>query len=297
MLKRTVAILTFILLIFSSSYSQEKDMQKEVLIRCDDIGMCHSVNMAAEELIKTGIPFSASIMFTCPWYQEAVEILKGHPQVTVGIHLVLNAEWKNYRWGPVAGRTAVPSLVDSLGYFFPSRATFEANHPTLKDIETELRAQIKRAMATGLDIKYVDYHMSTAVDKPEYQAILEKLAHEYHLGISRFFGEKDMKSMYSDPIESKSDSLYKRLPKLTSDYVNLLVCHIGLDNPELRAMKDLNVFGPKYMSRHRNAELNALLSPKFMETIKKSGIRLINYSQLIDRVGLKNMKDPGNLRD
>ena len=297
MLKHTVAIITLVLLIFTSSYSQEKNMNKEVLIRCDDIGMCHSVNMAADELIKTGIPFSASIMFTCPWYQEAVEILKGHPQVTIGIHLVLNAEWKNYRWGPVAGRTAVPSLVDSLGYFFPSRATFEANHPTLKDIETELRAQIKRALATGLDIKYVDYHMSTAVDRPEYQAILEKLAHEYHLGISRFFGEKDMKSMYSDPIESKADSLYKRLPELNTDYVHLLVCHIGLDNPELRAMKDLNVFGPKHMSKHRNAELNALLSPRFMEAIKANGIKLINYSQLIDRVGLENMKDPGNLRD
>lgn len=271
---------------------QEKKEVKVLLIRCDDIGMSHSVNLAAEKLIETGIPFSASVMFPCPWYQEAVEILKNHPQVTVGVHLTLNAEWRNYRWGPVSGRSAVPSLVDSLGYFFPSRAAFEANHPKLEDIETELHAQIERAINSGLKIKYVDYHMSTAVDRPEYRAILEKLANEYHLGISRYFGEKDIKNMYSDPIDSKADSLYKTLSDLKQDQVNLLVCHIGVDNPELRAMTDLNPFGPKEMSRNRSAELNALISPKLTEVIKENNIKLINYSDLISGVGLNNMKRP-----
>jgi chitin disaccharide deacetylase len=61
-------------------------------------------------------------MFGCPWYLEAVDILKKYPNVSVGVHLMLNSEWRNYKWGPVLGRTAVPTLVDSDGYFFPSRA-------------------------------------------------------------------------------------------------------------------------------------------------------------------------------
>lgn len=284
-----INIIFVLFLSVSILYPQEK---KELLIRCDDIGMSHSVNVAAEKLVKTGIPFSASVMFPCPWYQEAVDILKNHSQVTVGIHLTLNAEWKNYRWGPVSGRSAVPSLVDSLGYFFPSRASFEANRPKLNEIEIELRAQIERAIHSGLDIKYVDYHMSTAVDKPEYRAILEKLANEYHLGISRYFGEKDIKNMYFDPVKSKADSLYKTLSGLSPDQINLLVCHIGVDNPELRAMTDLNPFGPKDMSKNRNAELNALISPKLLKVIKANNIKLINYSDLISKVGLKNMKRP-----
>src|SRR5690242_1956367 len=72
----------------------------EVLFRLDDIGMNHSVNMALEEVAKTGMPFSATVLFVCPWYQEAVEILKKYPQVTVGVHLALNSEWRDYRWGP-----------------------------------------------------------------------------------------------------------------------------------------------------------------------------------------------------
>ena len=48
----------------------------EVLFRLDDIGMNHSVNMAMERVAATGMPFSVSVLFACPWYQEAVEIPK-----------------------------------------------------------------------------------------------------------------------------------------------------------------------------------------------------------------------------
>jgi hypothetical protein len=91
----------------------------EVLLRLDDIGMNHSVNLAVEKVAATGMPFSVSLLFACPWYQEAVEILKKYPNVTVGVHLALNSEWRNYRWGPVLGKGGAPSLVDSVGYFSP----------------------------------------------------------------------------------------------------------------------------------------------------------------------------------
>src|ERR1700759_612144 len=89
----------------------------ELLIRLDDIGMNHSVNMAAKAVAETGMPVSVSLQFACPWYQEAVDILKKYPNVCVGVHLTLTNEWKDYRWGPVLGPSVVPSLVDSLGYF------------------------------------------------------------------------------------------------------------------------------------------------------------------------------------
>src|SRR6185295_9772239 len=47
-----------------------------LIIRTDDVGMSHSVNMAVQRLIETGLPLSVSVMFACPWYQEAAEILK-----------------------------------------------------------------------------------------------------------------------------------------------------------------------------------------------------------------------------
>ncbi len=282
------------LFVFCFSYlmAQTNGDKKLMLLRCDDIGMSHSVNLAAAELIKTGIPFSASVMFACPWYQEAVDILKETPHVAVGIHLTLNAEWKNYRWGPVSGKDAVPSLVDEFGFFFPSRAKLYENNPTLEDIEKELRAQIDRAQKSGIEITYLDYHMGTAVDKPEYRKIVEKLAGEYGLAISRYFGEVDSDMMYSDPIESKTDSLQKYMIKLKSDSLNLFVAHIAINNPEMQAMIDLNPFGLEKMGPHRHAELNALLSEVFRESLKRNNVELINYKDLVEKIGLENMKSP-----
>ena len=118
-MKQLLILLITFLLIQLSNQAQSKEETKTLLIRCDDLGMSHAVNMAFKELMESGLKFSASVMFPCAWYQEAVEILKEHPNVSVGVHLTLNAEWKNYRWGPISGRDKVPSLVDDNGYFFP----------------------------------------------------------------------------------------------------------------------------------------------------------------------------------
>ena len=57
------------------------------------------------------LPFSAAPRRDAS-SSESVAILKRNPDVAVGIHLTLNSEWKNYRWGPVLGRSAVPTLVE-----------------------------------------------------------------------------------------------------------------------------------------------------------------------------------------
>lgn len=285
----------FIVLVFmvtEAGFSQTEKNSKTLLIRCDDLGMSHSVNMAFKELMESGLKFSASVMFPCAWYQEAVDILKANPQITIGIHLTLNAEWKNYRWGPISGKDKVPSLVDKDGYFFPTRAAFFANNPNSEEIEIELRAQIERAINSGLKISYVDYHMGTAVEKPEHRAIVEKLAKEYGLAISRYFGEVDVESMYAVDIDKKRDYLLNLINNLESEKINLLVCHIGKDFPELQAMIDMNSFGLAEMSKHREAELNALILSTQQNIFEKNSINLINYIDLINQMGLGNMKSP-----
>jgi predicted glycoside hydrolase/deacetylase ChbG (UPF0249 family) len=288
-------IIIIILCFFSSaSFAQNEkpDNKIPILIRCDDIGMCHAVNVAAKEVLETGIPVSMSVMVPCPWFSEAVELLKKYTNVSVGIHLTLNSEWKNYRWGPVSGSQAVPSLVDSVGNFFPSRSLLFGNNPKLTEIETELRAQIEKALKAGLKINYLDYHMGAAVQTLETRAIVEKLAAEYKLGISRYYDEVSVEGWYFTPFENKLDTMMVKLQSTQPGHTNLFVIHVGLDTPEMNALEDLNPFGPKEMSKHRNAERNALVSPQFQQLLHDPKYRLINYRMLNEEKGMAAMKRP-----
>ncbi|MGB3005209.1 MAG: ChbG/HpnK family deacetylase [Chitinophagaceae bacterium] len=292
-MKFSIVLISYFL--FSSvSYSQKDNTTGKIplLFRLDDIGMCHSVNLAAKQVLETGMPVSMSVMVPCAWFAEGAELLKKYPNVSVGIHLTLNAEWKQYRWGPVAGVNTVPTLIDSMGYFFPSRSKLFGNNPSLTEIETELRAQIEKALKAGLKIDYLDYHMGAAVQTLQTRSIVEKLAAEYKVAISRYYDEVDVDGGYAAPVANKLDTLTAKLKGLQPGGTKLFVVHIGLDSPEMSAMEDLNPFGPKDMSKHRNAELNALIAPSFQQLLHNSKYRLVNYRILNEEKGLGNMKRP-----
>ena len=263
-----------------------------LLIRTDDIGMSHSVNMAMQKLVSTGMPVSVSVMFACPWYQEAVEILKQHPNASVGIHLVLNSEWKNYRWGPVAGAAAVPTLVDENGYFFPAADALRQHNPNVAEVEKELRAQIERALRSGVKIDYVDYHMGTAVMWPDFQAVTERLAQEYGLGMSHYFGETEDSPQYGAAPALKMDSLQVLIDRMKPG-LNMVITHVGIDDAELGALLDMNTSNPlPDMSKNRQGELTALTSPRFAAALKARNVVLLTYRDVIAKEGLKSMRRP-----
>jgi predicted glycoside hydrolase/deacetylase ChbG (UPF0249 family) len=294
-MKRIFALCGAVLLLIANLHiatARTKSSKLPVLLlRLDDIGMNHSVNMAAEKMAKTGLPFSASVQFTCPWYQEAVEILKKYPNVTVGVHLTLTSEWKNYRWGPVAGRSAVPSLVDSEGYFPQSTRAFARNGHKLSEIETELTAQIDRALRSGLKITYIDPHMGVMLSTPELRALTEKLAHKYHLAISTlssttYFGET-YKEMWGEPVATKKQAFMNYVTtKLSVDRPNLVVIHTATPSPEMDALYDMNSRmmndknGKPLTSIHRQTELNMILSPDFTSLNGKKFV-MENYEQML----------------
>jgi predicted glycoside hydrolase/deacetylase ChbG (UPF0249 family) len=264
----------------------------QVLLRFDDIGMNHAVNTAIAEVAKTGIPFSASIMFACPWYQEAVDILKQYPNADIGVHLTLTAEWKNYRWGPVTGRSAVPSLVDSLGYFLPSTTAFQQSPYKLEEVEKELSAQIERALGSGLKVSYIDPHMGIALSTPELRALTEKLARKYKLGISTlsevtYYGES-YNDMWGEPVATKKQKFMKVLDNLSSSApANMVVLHIAHATPEMDAMNDMNSsMMSNNASQHRQTELNMVLSRSFRDQVDKK-FKLVTYRDLIKQNGLE----------
>ena len=260
----------------------------EVLLRLDDIGMNHSVNLAVEEVAKTGMPFSVSVLFVCPWYQEAVDILKKYPNVTVGVHLALNSEWRGYRWGPVLGKGGVPSLVDENGYLLPSVPAFLEHKYDLGDVERELTAQMDRAMKSGLRIAYVDPHMGTGLATPELRAVFERVARKYGVGISGWFGE-NYRSIWGVPVVTKKQTFLQYLATSQLDRPNLIEVHVAERTPEMDVIFDQNAPeqnapGARVVD-HRKAELESMLSPELAALVRDRKIRLITYQQLIAQVG------------
>lgn len=135
--------------------------------------------------------------------------------------------------------------------------------------------------------------MGAAVQTTETRAIVEKLAKEYKLAISRYYDEVDVEGGYAAPAAGKLDTLIAKVKALQPGGTKLFVVHIGLDSPEMSAMEDLNPSGPRDMSKHRQAELDALLAPSFQRLIHAATFRLVNYRMLTEEKGLEALKRPG----
>jgi predicted glycoside hydrolase/deacetylase ChbG (UPF0249 family) len=149
------------------------------IVHADDIGMCHAANVGAFEALANGPATCGSLMVPCPWFPEAADHARAHPELDLGVHLTLNSEWAHYRWGPVAGRRAVPSLVDDQG-FLPRTTVETAQRAKPEEVEIELRAQIDAALAAGVDVTHIDSHMGTCF-YPDFVGIYARLAVEYRV--------------------------------------------------------------------------------------------------------------------
>jgi predicted glycoside hydrolase/deacetylase ChbG (UPF0249 family) len=159
-----------------------KDTDKLLIINGDDTGMCHAANVATIECLEKGLMRSATIMVPCPWFPEIVSYAKQHPEKDFGLHLCHTSEWTRYRWGPVAPRAEVPGLVDPDGYLWRDVPDVYA-HATPEEALIEARAQIKRALAAGIDITHLDSHMGTLQFDPRYMTVYLQLAAEFDLPV------------------------------------------------------------------------------------------------------------------
>ncbi len=141
--------------------------QVVVILHVDDVGMSRSSNLGATESIEQGVATSWAIMMPCSWVPDIAHYLKKHPEVDSGLHLTLTSEWEAYRWGPLAGKTQVPGLVDPEGCLWRNIAGV-VTKGSPDEVEREIRAQIDRAETIGLPITHLDSHMGTLFARPEF---------------------------------------------------------------------------------------------------------------------------------
>jgi predicted glycoside hydrolase/deacetylase ChbG (UPF0249 family) len=218
------------------------------VIHADDIGMSHAANLGAFAALDTGPVTCGSVMVPCPWFDEAAAMARARPNVDLGVHLTLNAEFDGYRWGPVAGHPAVPSLVDEAGHLYrTSRETVKSASPD--DVRTELRAQIDAALAAGIDVTHLDSHMGT-VFHPKFFDVYLELGREYRLPLFLpraeelrpdpdgfvVFDGYDADSLDFEPGQGRTHN-ERRVGGLRAG-LNYLICHPAQAGDELSAITD-----------------------------------------------------------
>lgn len=258
-----------------------------LIINADDFGMCHAVNAAIIEALHEGVLCSTTLMIPCPWMLHGLHFLADHPEIPFGIHLTAIAEWVDYRWGPVAPRELVPSLIDQAGFFynFENMPGFLAQ-VSLDELEIEFRAQIEVVLAAQLKPTHLDWHALRIGGRPDIGEVMFKLAQEYGLAL-RVAGTSWQEDLQSRGLPTNDfhflDSYILDPTNKIGQYVDLLrelpaglsewAVHPGLNNAELLAIDPGG-------SHIRQADFDFCTSELAKEVIAEEGIILLDYRAL-----------------
>jgi chitin disaccharide deacetylase len=265
---------------------------KLLIIHADDFGMAHSVDRAIMQAFDNGWITSASIMVPCPWFPEAAEFARNHPQADLGLHLTLTSEWMSFRWRPVSA-TPVPSLLDQEGYM-PLTETDAAAQEKIPDVRNELRAQIEKAKAAGVNFTHLDSHMGTLFQTQALFNEYQKAASDYHVpnfiasgenthGEHNFSVQPDKLVVTTDlqmtPGVPKDQWLvaYKKMLTGLKPGVYQLIVHLGFDDPELQAIAYNH---PDWGAGWRENDVRVVSSREFQQFLKDQGFKLVTWREL-----------------
>lgn len=305
-MKKFILALSCLLITITLSSQNNKNLaellgyprdSKLLIIHADDIGLAHSVNTACIKAFDNKGITSGSIMVPCPWAPEMVSYVKDHPGMDFGIHLTMTAEWDLYKWGGITSSDQIPSLLDKNSYFYP---TVEELGKVAKgaEAEKELRAQIDKVIASGVQPTHIDTHMGSVMANPELLKIYLDLSDIYHLPVLfpraylSWFPPDVAKTMESkiflldnlfmlDPkmISGKWIDAYKKGIEGMKPGLNELIVHLGIDNDEMQAICKGH---EDYGSAWRQHDLDLVMSTEFKDLLKTNHIILIGWRQIRD---------------
>ncbi|KIL41774.1 hypothetical protein SD70_05290 [Gordoniibacillus kamchatkensis] len=132
-----------------------------LIINADDFGLSPAANAAIIDLFRSSAITSASIMMPCPSAREAAKLCRSCPQASTGIHLTLTST-EQVECRPVFRRFRLDSLTTEEG-LLPRDALAVEREADPDQVKLELEAQIRLALAMGIDPTHLDSHAGTVL--------------------------------------------------------------------------------------------------------------------------------------
>jgi len=262
---------------------------KRMVVSAADVGMASSINRAAFAAVDWGTVSSVSVMVVGDAFDEAVALIKQHPGLDVGVHLVVSAEWPKARWRPILPCAVVHTLCEADGAL---RRRFDPVATDARELEQELRAQLMIVRAAGLPVTHIDVHKNALYGTGgRYADALARVARDEHLPVvlSRAGATEwgTLGVQFRDPpvldawvtippVETAArwirwyELAVRDAPAGTSE----LVVHPGHDDAELRALTE----GPEaWGAAWRQRDLDVLLGDDLKRALTERDVQLVGW--------------------
>jgi predicted glycoside hydrolase/deacetylase ChbG (UPF0249 family) len=156
-------------------------MTRRLIVSGDDLGLHEAINRGVVEAHENGIVTSASIVACGRAFAHACELASARPSLDLGVHLTLVEE------RPLLGanvlKTLAPEGVLPRNYVQLFLGLL-AGQIDLREVETELDAQIERVLAAGVTVSHLDSHQHTHFF-PLLRPIFLRLAKRHGIGALR----------------------------------------------------------------------------------------------------------------
>jgi hopanoid biosynthesis associated protein HpnK len=286
---------------------------KQLILNADDFGLTRGVNEGIIRAHREGILTSTTLMACGPAFDHAVSLAKENPRLGIGCHLVLVGG------SIVAPLEEVPTVGDRDGRMPESLGVFvtrlTSGNIRVTEIVRELRAQVQKIRAAGIEPTHLDTHKHTHAH-PAVMEALGRVAQE--LGIKRV--RKPMENLRDSWESSRGEGpgisrelLAATAARAAAPLFHSLARKYGLRSPDfflglamtgqlgpeaLRKMigavqdgtteimihpgicdADLQKLGSR-LQQQREAELAALLDPAVKSAIEEREIRLVTFREL-----------------
>lgn len=297
---------------------------RRLIVSADDFGMSSGINAGILRAHREGVLTDAGLMVNGAAFDEAVAIARDHPSLSVGLHLVL-----------VQGYAAcsprdIPDLVDESGRFRDHPIACGVRYffqPGIRaQLEREIRAQLEKYRATGLDLSHVDGHLNIHMH-PTVLSILIGLADELGIRAIRLSREAllpalrfDRSHLLRKSFEAAAfhalganavrhtaggsirvadhmfglhqtghvgEEYLLHLLQELPEGVSEIYCHAGVVDEEAARWRP-----PNYRS---DLELAALTSPDVREALERLRIELTTYRELCESGAAVRHDDSGRL--
>jgi predicted glycoside hydrolase/deacetylase ChbG (UPF0249 family) len=263
---------------------------KRLIVTADDVGLHPGMTRGALAAHDHGIVTAVSVSPNGRAFEPAIELLRERPRLDVGAHLTLVGE------RPVSRPEKIPSLVGPDGALHSGYPAFAARYALGRiraaDLETELRAQVERLLATGLRVVHLNSHQHLHV-LPRILEIVLGLAQEHGIAAVRIPNEPDVRITPRGLQIAALNALGRRArgPRTVGVRVaghlnpaslrrcldqvegaTELVCHPGLGDAELAAAYDWGYAWEE--------ETAALCDPGLPDLLRERGISPGSFSTL-----------------